>query len=154
MIRILEKYYHFPENKASAGQNLLMQTWQIVGGFCILKGWKIVDNSMATDKQQHKSFLAFIWSQGEYMLFRNQVDNEVFGYGRTIISRLSWSSKSICNVTELQWWFGACGCLCVCVSKKRKRVSNYLRFKMPKMIRLCLDLVLRCSLRSINKHSF
>lgn len=52
------------------------------------------------------------------MLFRNQMDNEVFGYGRTIISRLSWSSKSICNVTELQWWFGACGCLCVCIPKK------------------------------------
>ena len=77
-----------------------------------------VDNSMATDEQQQKSFLAFIRGQREYMLFRNQVDNEVFGYGRTTISRLSWSSESICIVTELQWLFGAYGCICVCVYPK------------------------------------
>lgn len=44
---------------------------------------EIVDNSTATDKQQQKTFLVFIFDQKEYMPFRNQVDNEVFGYGRT-----------------------------------------------------------------------
>lgn len=51
------------------------------------------------------------------MLFRNQVDNEVLGCGRTV-SRLS--SESICIVAELQGLFGTYGCLCVCVFSKMK----------------------------------
>lgn len=84
---------------------------------------EIADNSMATDKQQQKSYLAFIWGQREYMVFRNQVDNEVFGSGRTTISRLSWSSHSICIVTELRWLVGAYGCVCLCVSILNENVS-------------------------------
>lgn len=76
---------------------------------------EIADNSMATAKQQQTSRLAFVWGQREYMLFRNQVNNEVFGCGRTTISQLSWSAESVCVVTELSWLFGVYGCVCVCI---------------------------------------
>lgn len=72
------------------------------------------------------------------MLLRNQVDNEAFGYDRTIISRLSWSSQSICSITELQWWFGAHGCLCVCVCTLKENESPVIEASKCQKLLACV----------------
>lgn len=50
---------------------------------------EIVDNSMATDKQQHKAFLAFIWGQED-----------------TCCSEMKWITKYLAVVEQHPGWPG------------------------------------------------
>lgn len=116
---------------------------------------EIVDNSMATDKQQHKAFLAFMWGQEN-----------------TCCSEMKWITKYLAVVEHSPGWPGVqkAQCLllhcsgwciwiyisvCVCVSSV-KMCLRLLKLQNTQSDELTfgLTLKLKCFLRSISEYLF